>query len=155
MVDCRLPPTPRNGLVSVFPNTECNSVATYSCDSGYDLVGSNSRMCQTNAEWSMETPIAICRGNLFNNQFNIESLFLLQLLTVVHYLILWMEQLTHLLELLSWKWPPTVATVGTFVLDLKPGAAVQTGNGQKQNLLVHVSKISLFSILNGNLCMHI
>ncbi len=62
VIDCRMPPTPRNGLVSVFPNTECNSLAIYSCFSGYDMVGLDSRMCQTDGEWSNEAPT--CKGNL-------------------------------------------------------------------------------------------
>ena len=36
-------------------------VATYVCDSGFELVGDEMRDCQSNSQWSGEAPICICK----------------------------------------------------------------------------------------------
>ena len=45
-----------NGTVESSPNTECGSVATYSCASGFVLEGVVSRLCQQDGQWSDEMP---------------------------------------------------------------------------------------------------
>ena len=45
--DCGGLSDPTNGQVTVNPNTLENSTATYSCDIGYDLVGAETRTCQS------------------------------------------------------------------------------------------------------------
>ena len=51
---------PTNGIVRVSGSTE-GSTATYSCISGYSLVGNILRQCQNNGEWSGTQPF--CERN--------------------------------------------------------------------------------------------
>ena len=44
---------PENGAV-VFPGSNVEDVATYSCDEGFSLIGSNTRICGANGEWWCE-----------------------------------------------------------------------------------------------------
>ena len=50
-VDCGTLTSPINGSVAV-PTTTYNSVATYSCVTGYELNGDTIRTCQPNGTWS-------------------------------------------------------------------------------------------------------
>ena len=52
---CGNPGFPENGQTQ-FSTTTFNSVATYTCDSGYTLQGSNSRTCQASGQWSGSVP---------------------------------------------------------------------------------------------------
>ena len=52
-----------NGNVVIAPDTSLGSTATYSCDAGFNLVGEDTRTCQTNGEWSGEEPS--CARKLF------------------------------------------------------------------------------------------
>lgn len=54
-VDCGTLSSPANGDVD-FGQTTLRSVATYSCNAGYDLVGVESVTCQTNGMWSAGIP---------------------------------------------------------------------------------------------------
>ena len=47
---------PSNGQVSITNNTP-GGTATYTCNSGYNLVGREIRICQNDGEWSGEAPI--------------------------------------------------------------------------------------------------
>lgn len=55
VVDCGNPGSPRNGQVEVA-GTSFQSVATSSCDEGFELVGEVSRVCGSNGEWSESVP---------------------------------------------------------------------------------------------------
>ena len=46
---------PANGNVGAA-STTFGSLAVYSCNDGYELVGSNMRECQANGTWSGVTP---------------------------------------------------------------------------------------------------
>ena len=48
--------SPENGRVDLS-GMNFSSVATYSCDSGYNLIGSELRMCTADGTWSGEDPI--------------------------------------------------------------------------------------------------
>ena len=50
---------PDNGQVNLL-GMDFGSVASYSCDSGYNLIGSVIRMCTFEGTWSGEDPI--CQG---------------------------------------------------------------------------------------------
>ena len=54
-VSCGVPGTPTNGQRSLS-STTYNSVVTYTCDVGYTLHGSNSRICQSSGQWSGSVP---------------------------------------------------------------------------------------------------
>ena len=59
VVDCGLMDNPGNGVVS-FTATTYNSVATYSCNTGYTLTGDDTRTCQSSSLWSGSEPT--CTG---------------------------------------------------------------------------------------------
>ena len=54
-VDCGGLTNPENGAVSLS-GTTYNSVATYSCDSGYVLMGDDMRTCLDTGSWSGSAP---------------------------------------------------------------------------------------------------
>ena len=59
-VECDPLADPENGQVSV-PSRTFRSTAAYECDSGFVLVGVQTRECQANAEWSDEAPTCECK----------------------------------------------------------------------------------------------
>lgn len=54
-VRCSAPRAPANGQV-ITSGTAVGSVATYSCNTGYTLIGSSTQTCQSNAQWSGDAP---------------------------------------------------------------------------------------------------
>ena len=60
-VDCGDLTDPENGAVSVS-GTTYNSVATYSCDTGYVLMGDDMTTCLDTGLWSGDQPT--CTGNI-------------------------------------------------------------------------------------------
>ena len=62
VVDCGALTDPANGQVSHTAGTTFGETATYSCDAGYSLVGSSTRMCQATGMWSGRAPT--CQGML-------------------------------------------------------------------------------------------
>ena len=57
---------PANGLVTVEDRSP-ESVATYSCNGGYSLKGSATRLCQSNGTWTNEPPM--CVSGMFSTDF--------------------------------------------------------------------------------------
>ena len=55
VVDCGNVDQPIYGDVNA-PETTFQAVATYSCISGYNLVGDSKRTCQVNGSWSGQIP---------------------------------------------------------------------------------------------------
>ena len=48
---------PSNGVISFTSGTLLGSVATYTCDLGYDLIGGDvQRTCDSNRQWSGTEP---------------------------------------------------------------------------------------------------
>jgi len=64
-VDCDTLTDPANGQVSHTAGTTFGQPATYSCDTGYNLVGDSNRTCQATGRWSGNTPT--CQGKLLTN----------------------------------------------------------------------------------------
>ena len=60
VVDCGTLTNPANGQVTHTGRTVFTQTATYSCDTGYHLVGDNNRTCQATAVWSGRAPT--CQG---------------------------------------------------------------------------------------------
>ena len=54
-VDCGNVDQPSFGDVNA-PETTFQAIATYSCISGYSLVGDSKRTCQANGSWSGQIP---------------------------------------------------------------------------------------------------
>ena len=61
-VDCGNLTDPANGQVDHTAGTTLGQTATYSCDTGYNLVGDSTRTCQAAGEWSGSAPT--CQGML-------------------------------------------------------------------------------------------
>ncbi len=61
-VDCGALDNPSNGAVDTLSGTTFMNNATYTCNPGYTLMGSNTRTCQAGGEWNSTSPT--CRGKL-------------------------------------------------------------------------------------------
>ena len=59
-MDCGSLTDPANGQVDLTSGTTFGQTATYSCNTGYNLVGDSTRTCQATGEWSGSTPT--CQG---------------------------------------------------------------------------------------------
>ena len=57
---------PTNGVVS-FSATTPGSSATYTCNTGYQLVGTSSRTCQSDGTWSDSDPTCT---RMYTNKIN-------------------------------------------------------------------------------------
>ena len=56
VVDCGALTDPANGQVSHPDGTTLGQTATYSCNTGYNLVGNSTRTCQDTGDWSGSEP---------------------------------------------------------------------------------------------------
>ena len=63
VVDCGPLNDPANGRVSHTAGTTFEQTATYSCNTGYNLLGDSTRTCQATGNWSESAPT--CQGMLF------------------------------------------------------------------------------------------
>ena len=63
VVDCGTLTNPANGQVSHTAGTTFGQTATYSCDTGYNLVGDSIRRCQADGMWSGNEPTCISKSN--------------------------------------------------------------------------------------------
>ena len=72
--ECPLLSDPQNGLVDAPSNT-VRSIARYSCQTGYNLVGMNEQECLTSAKWSGSPPSCISKIR-FSSVINL-SIYLL------------------------------------------------------------------------------
>ena len=59
-VDCGNLTDPANGNVTHTTGTDVGQTATYSCNTGYNLVGDRTRTCQARGNWSGNAPT--CQG---------------------------------------------------------------------------------------------
>ena len=64
--DCNAPPSPANGAVVTSSGTTYGQQATYSCGTGYNLVGSSPGLCQADGNWKT-APVCQIVGT-YNNQ---------------------------------------------------------------------------------------
>ena len=62
VVDCGSLTDPANGQVDHTAGTTFVQTATYSCNTGYNLVGDSTRTCQSSGNWSGNAPT--CQGML-------------------------------------------------------------------------------------------
>ena len=58
-IDCGELQAPMNGQVTLT-GTVFNSLAVYSCNPGFTLVGSAARTCMASGQWSGEAPTCVC-----------------------------------------------------------------------------------------------
>lgn len=59
-VTCNPLDAPDNGFIR-FSSTTVGSVASYSCNPGFELQGVTSRICRPGGEWSEVAPVCIGR----------------------------------------------------------------------------------------------
>ena len=71
VVDCGTLTSPENGSVSHTAGTTFRQTATYSCDKGYNLVGSNTHTCQATGFWSWNA--SNCQGVLLKSEYWVKS----------------------------------------------------------------------------------
>ena len=64
-VDCGNLTDPSNGQATHIAGTTFGQTATYSCNTGYNLVGDSTRTCQAAGNWSGSAPT--CEGMYVNN----------------------------------------------------------------------------------------
>ena len=64
VVHCGPPDVPRYGAVTTPNGVSFGARAQYSCNTGFELQGSEFRTCQENGEWSPEAPICKRRRNV-------------------------------------------------------------------------------------------
>ena len=64
VVDCGNLTDPDNGSVNQTAGTTVGQTATYSCNTGYNLVGDSSRTCQAEGVWTGSAPT--CQGMLLH-----------------------------------------------------------------------------------------
>ena len=81
--DCAALADPANGQVTVNPDTLEDSIATYSCNVGFDLNGDETRTC-FNSGWGGEAPT--CQGEEIDTWF--VGLALIQSTVHLRYIIL-------------------------------------------------------------------
>ena len=72
-VDCGDLEDPKYGQVDVS-TTIFGSIARYSCDKGFRLIGKKVRQCLINGEWSNEAPV--CQSNCFIVPITLQLFFL-------------------------------------------------------------------------------
>ena len=67
-IDCGRLSSPENGLVT-FRRTTLGSLANYSCNTGFVLIGLQVRICGVGGSWSGEAPVCereCCVSTKFN-----------------------------------------------------------------------------------------
>ena len=67
IVDCGSLTDPDNGSVDHTAGTTVGQTATYSCNTGYNLVGDSTRTCQATGNWSGSAPT--CEGVLLHSVY--------------------------------------------------------------------------------------
>ena len=72
VVDCGNLTDPDNGQVDLTAGTTFGQNATYSCNTGYNLVGDSTRTCQAEEDWSGSAPT--CQGMLLHYVYFHEGL---------------------------------------------------------------------------------
>ena len=73
VVDCGSLTDPGNGSVTHTAGTTFGQTATYSCNTGYNLVGDSTRTCQATGVWSGSAPT--CEGMLLKGNSTISNVY--------------------------------------------------------------------------------
>ena len=120
-MDCGSLTDPANGQVDLTAGTTFGQTATYSCNTGYNLVGDSTRTCQATGVWSGSAPT--CQGMFYSAVSTImeicevnymyKIMFFQQLWTVAVCLTQPMAKLISLLEQRLDRQSPTVVTQAT------------------------------------------
>ena len=73
-MDCGNLTNPSNGQVDHTAGTTFGENATYSCNTGYNLVGDNIRTCQVTGNWSGNAPT--CQSMLLKGDLTLSNVHL-------------------------------------------------------------------------------
>ena len=73
VVDCGNLTDPAQGEVNHTAGTTFRQTATYSCNTGYNLVGDSTRTCQATGVWSGSAPT--CEGMLLKGDSTISNVY--------------------------------------------------------------------------------
>lgn len=60
--DCGSLPAPINGNLTAVPATTFESIAVYTCNSGFNIIGQATRTCQADGIWSGSEPMCALAG---------------------------------------------------------------------------------------------
>ena len=63
VLNCPTLEAPQHGQITLTPDSIGRTVATFTCDLGYDLVGKSRRSCEDGA-WTKSSPVCIAKGQL-------------------------------------------------------------------------------------------
>ena len=89
-VDCGTLTDPANGSVNHTAGTSLGLTATYSCDTGYNLVGDSTRTCQAAGVWSGSEPT--CQGVLLEDDDTLFMCVCTQNMSIMYYLgLVWVQ----------------------------------------------------------------
>ena len=72
VVDCGSLTAPANGQVDLTSGTTFGLNATYSCNTGYNLVGVSTRTCEATGVWPNSAPT--CQGILFLSNMHLSNI---------------------------------------------------------------------------------
>ena len=76
VISCGTPSQPNSGTTGLsisYSSTVYNSVATYSCATGYNLIGTSTRTCLSSGSWSGSP--AYCQSKKFNELIDLFAYF--------------------------------------------------------------------------------
>ena len=71
-MDCGSLTDPANGQVDLTSGITFGQTATYSCNTGYNLVGNSTRTCQATAVWTGSVPT--CQGILLLSNITYQNI---------------------------------------------------------------------------------
>ena len=133
-----------------------DTVATYTCDTGYTLTGGSTRTCVSGG-WSGSAPTCQSKWNGLCTVYllSVSSPIQLTALTYPHWPMGWLctvlDPLTTDLSSLVLCTPVTLATLS---LEVPPGSVRMVGNGLDQFQFVDVSSVVQF-VFVSILCIHV
>ncbi len=121
-LDCGPLNATANGLVSTSSGTTFMTTATYTCNTGYNIVGSESRTCGASGVWSGQPPVCNCKINV-----NCMTIILWFDHSLPIQWFLWaMDQWMSLPTTLSYHWQPLDPLPSPVTLSYPPAAEERT-----------------------------
>ncbi len=144
-VDCGSLDALSNGAVDTSSGTTFMMTATYTCNTGYNIVGSESRTCGASGVWSREAPVCNCKIN-----WQLYSCF-------DHIFLQWFLWAGPLLTTLPYHWRPLerVPLPSPVILSYPPvaghktTAAMLSEDGEDQMVAAFLTQTPMDSTCHG------
>ena len=89
-MDCGTLTDPANGQVDHSAGTRLGQPATYSCNTGYELVGDSTRICQASGNWSGRSPT--CQGMLLKGDVTLVMCVCTQKHVNMYLCLVWVQE---------------------------------------------------------------